>query len=130
MDKSQILRAFNTLFFQFLNEVIVLFPENHDLVIAHKSFETIKGLNVSGIIKAWNFFVARPYKEKIEAGDISFFIEKDYSEDLSHLSNAKEVMNTIDKFRNPIKDMTPASQAVAIDYIQKLCQLSSLHQDG
>lgn len=127
MDKSTILKAFNTLFFSFLNDVISIFPENKDLMIAKKSFETIKGLNVSSIIKAWFHFVYTPYRSQINDGDISFFINKDYNSDLGNLSNSGEIMETINKFREPIKQMSEENKNHSLNYIQKLSKLSEIY---
>ena len=127
MDKSSILKAFNTLFFSFLTDVISIFPENNDLVIAKTSFETIKQLNTTAIVKAWYHFVYLPYKEQILGGDISFFINKDYNADLNHLSNSGEIMQTIDKFRQPIREMSEENKTHSLNYMQKLSTLSELY---
>jgi hypothetical protein len=124
MDKSTTLKAFNTLFFSFLNDIISVFPENNDIVIAKKSFETIKQLNVSLIVKTWYTFVYSQYKQQIIQGDLSFFIDKDYNTDLTQLSNSREIMETIDKLRDPIRQMTPENKQSSLLYIQKLSQLS------
>jgi len=127
MDKSSILKAFNTLFFQFLDDVISVFPENNDLIVAKTSFETIKKLNVTAIIKAWFYYVFTPYKDQILGEDISFFIEKDYNNDLSHFYNSTEIMETINKFREPIRQMTEENKKQSLKYIQNLSKLSEYY---
>jgi hypothetical protein len=127
MDKTTVLKAFNTLFFTFLNDVISIFPENEQLTVAKTSFETIKKMNVTAIIKAWNHFVFLPYQAQIEAGDISFFIDKDYGNDITHLSNSDDIMQTIDKFRDPIRQMSEENKSHSMNYIKKLSQLSQMY---
>jgi hypothetical protein len=127
MDKSNTLKAFNTLFFLFLDDIIGIFPEKTDLVVSKTSFETIKRLNVSAIVKAWFYFVYTPYKDKIMEGDISFFIDKDYNEDLSLLSNSRDIMAVIDNIRGPIREMSEANKAHSLNYMQKLSQLSEMY---
>jgi hypothetical protein len=127
MDKSNTLKAFNTLFFLFLDDIIGIFPEKTDLVVSKTSFETIKRLNVSAIAKAWFYFVYTPYKDKIIGGDISFFIDKDYNEDLSLLSNSRDIMAVIDNIRGPIREMSEANKAHSLNYMQKLSQLSEIY---
>ena len=86
-DKTTILKAFNNHFFDFLEDIIRVFPDNQDIALAKTSFETIKKANPTIILKAWKTYVYTPYKEVIDNGDITFFLEKDYSNDLSILAN-------------------------------------------
>lgn len=128
-DKSSISRAFNTHFFDFIDDLIFIFPENNDLLLAKTTFDTIKKANPSTIIKAWSKFVYVPYKDVIDNGDISFFFDKDYSEDLSVISNSNKILNMIDTFRTPIKEMGDVNKEHAIKYIQNLSKLSMMYND-
>lgn len=128
-DKSSILRAFNTHLFDFMDDLISIFPENNDLVISKSSFDTIKRANPTAIIKSWVKFVYIPYKDVIDNNDISFFFEKDYSNDLSHLPNANKIMDIIDTFRKPVKEMTDNNKEHTMKYIQNLSKLSMLYNE-
>jgi len=128
-DKSSLLRAFNTHFFDFIEDLLGIFPNNNDLVLAKSSFDTIKKANPTAIIKSWVKFVYLPYKEVIDNGDISFFFDKDYSEDLSAVSNANKILNIIDTLRAPIKEMGDTNKEHTIKYIQNLSKLSMMYND-
>ena len=128
-DKSSILRAFNTHFFDFIDDLISIFPTNNDLLIAKTTFDTIKKANPVTIVKAWNKFVYIPYQNVIDAGDISFFFDKDYREDLSTVSNSNKILNMIDTFRTPIKEMGDVNKEHATKYIQNLSKLSMMYND-
>jgi hypothetical protein len=128
-DKSSILRAFNNHLFDFIDDIIFIFPDNNDLVIAKTSFDTIKKANPTAIIKAWLKFVYIPYKNVIDNGDISFFFDKDYSDDLSNLSNSNKILNIIDTLRMPIKEMGDANKEHTSKYIQNLSKLSMMYND-
>jgi hypothetical protein len=128
-DKSSILRAFNTHFFDFIEDLLGIFPNNNDLVVAKTSFDTIKKANPTAIIKSWVKFVYHPYKDVIDNGDISFFFDKDYSDDLSSVSNANKILNIIDTLREPIKEMGDANKEHTTKYIQNLSKLSMLYND-
>jgi hypothetical protein len=78
-------------------------------------------------LKAWHYFVYSPYIDIIKEGNIDFFFEKDYKSDLTYLSNANEVMNIIDKLRNPIKMMSPENKNHSMKYIQDLSTLSNTY---
>jgi hypothetical protein len=126
-EKISILRAFNTHFFEFLDDLIGIFPENMDIQSSKTSFDLVKRANPTAIIKAWYSHIYCPYNEIIEAGDIRFFFDKNYEEDLSILSNASEIMQIIDTLRGPIKSMSDNNQAISMKYIQNLSKLSLLY---
>lgn len=128
-DKSSILRAFNAHFFDFIDDLISIFPNNSDLSLAKTTFDTIKKANPSTIVKAWLKFVYLPYENVINAGDISFFFDKDYSDDLTNVSNSNKILNMIDTFRTPIKEMGDVNKEHTTKYIQNLSKLSMMYND-
>ena len=128
MDKSTILKAFNKQFFDFLDDIIKVLPENEEIQIARNSFDMIRKANPTAIAKAWFKFVHNTYYgEIISTGDISFFLDKDYSEDLKKLNNQTRILEMIDKIRDPVKSMSPENIAHSTKYIQNLGKLSGLY---
>ena len=69
----------------------------------------------------------KPYAEILDAGNLDFFINKDYSEDMSSLTNAKDILSSIDKIRNPIKEMSDANKAHSLSYLTNLNKLSNIY---
>jgi hypothetical protein len=129
-DKSTILKTFNVQFFDFLSDVIAIVPSNVDLINAKKSFETIKRLNPTALIKVWFTHVFIPYKEIIETGDVRFFLDKDYKNDLSILSNSNDILKIIDTLKSQLKNMGEANQGHSMKYIQILTKLSEVYNSG
>jgi hypothetical protein len=78
------------------------------------------------LVRIWIKYVYTPYKQHIEAGDINFFLTKDYSSDLARNDNADKIMESIDRLRKPVKDMSPENQAKTMKYIQNLSKLAML----
>jgi hypothetical protein len=83
--------------------------------------------NPTIIIKVWHTYIYVPYAQVIEAGDLEFFVNKDYTGDLSVLANSGDVVKTIDKIREPIRNMTETNKAHSLAYIQKLSKLSAVY---
>jgi hypothetical protein len=127
MDKTTVLRGFNTHFFEFLDDICSILPNNVDIATSKKSFEMYKKANPTILIKLWYSYIYAPYADIIDAGDLNFFIEKDYSADVLSLANSKDVLDAIDKLRNPIKNMSDVNRQHSLQYIQNLCKLSSLY---
>jgi len=126
-DKSTILRTFNKHFFEFIEDIVRIFPDNMDVKSANSSFELIKMGNPTAIIKAWHIFVYMPYSNVIKEGDITFFFEKDYATDLNHLSNSNDIMKIIDTIRDPVKNMNEKEREFTMKYIQNLSKLSDIY---
>lgn len=126
-DKSTVLKAFNNHFFEFIQDIINIFPENEDLKTTKTALEFFKKANPTCIVKSWHYFVYQKYKDVILAGDITFFFEKDYNNDLSYMSNAGEIMKAIDKIREPVRNMGDENKAHTMRYIQNLCKLSDVY---
>ena len=126
-DKSIILRAFNSLFMDFLDDIIGIFPENQDMKTSRDSFDMIKRMNTSIIIKSWFIYVYNPYNIYIEEGDIDYFLNKDYSEDLSSLQKPDEFLKIIDKVRSPLKTLDENNKIICTEYLQKLNKLSQMY---
>ena len=123
---SNILTAFNDHFLDFISDIQKVFPEDHDLLVAKNSLLAIRKANPKMIIKIWNTFIVGKYKKEIEAGDLSFFINNDYSQDLVNSYNSKQITDAIDRLRQPIKLMSPENTAKTIKYIQNLTKLATI----
>ena len=81
-DKSSLLKLFNNHLLEFIDDVISIFPENLDLKTGKTFIEGLKRVNPRQIIKIWQTCIVVPYQTEIEAGDQSFFLNKDYTNDL------------------------------------------------
>jgi hypothetical protein len=123
---SNILTAFNDHFLEFLNDVQGVFPEDPDILAAKNALTAIRKANPKMIVKIWKAFIADKYRSQIAAGDIGFFINKDYSSDVSNSSSSDKIMESIDRLREPIKNMGPENQAKVMKYIQNLTKLSEM----
>jgi len=123
---SNILTAFNDHFIDFVNDVHCVFPDDADILATKNSLTTIRKLNPRMIVKIWNAFIVSKYKNEIEAGNIEFFINKDYSQDVSSTSNSDKIMESIDRLRDPIKNMSVENQSKVMKYIQNLTKLAQL----
>lgn len=123
---SNILTAFNDHFLEFVNDVQAVFPEDADILSAKNSLITIRKANPKMIVKIWNTFIVGKYKAEIEAGDLDFFMSKDYSSDLAVSQNPDKIVESINRLRDPIRNMGPDNQAKVLKYIQNLTKLAEL----
>jgi hypothetical protein len=123
---SNILAAFNDHFLEFLNDIQSVFPEDVDILTAKNALTAIRKANPKMIVKIWRVFIAEKYRDRILAGNIAFFIDKDYGADVSTAQNSDKIMESINRLREPIRNMGPDNQAKVMKYIQNLTKLSEL----
>jgi hypothetical protein len=121
---TNLVSVFNDHFAEFVNDIQSVFPDDPDLLTAKNSLIAIRKANPKLLVKIWVKYVVAPYKDKIDVGDINFFINKDYSDDLEKNDNSDKIMESIDRLRNPIKQMSVENQAKTMKYIQNLSKLA------
>jgi hypothetical protein len=126
-SNSSILTAFNDHFVEFVNDIVDLFPGDTDLLAAKNSFALMRKANPRLLIKIWNMYIVIPYKKEIESGDIRFFLNKDYGNDLKYISNSDKIIESINRLRHPIQMMAEDNQAKTMKYIQNLTKLSAMY---
>lgn len=123
---NNILTAFNDHFMEFVNDVQSVFPNDVDILTTKNALAAIRKANPKMIVKIWKAFIADKYKSEIEAGNIDFFINKDYVQDVSTSTNSDKIMESIDRLREPIRNMGRENQDKVMKYIQNLTKLSQL----
>ena len=123
---SNILTAFDDHFLDFLNDVQSVFPEDPDILTAKNALIAIRKANPKMIVKIWKGFIADKYRDQIATGDIGFFITKDYSSDVAKASGSDKIMESIDRLREPVRQMGPENQEKVMKYIQNLTKLADM----
>lgn len=123
---SNLLTIFNDHFAEFINDIQSVFPDDADILTAKNALMSIRKANPKLLPRIWIKYVADPYRDRIISGDLNFFIEKDYASDLTKTGNQDQIMESIDRLRNPVKLMNPANQQKTMKYIQNLCKISDM----
>lgn len=125
--KTFLMRTFNQQFTDLLEDLERIFPTNNEVKIAVMNLTMIKKAKPSLIIHIWYKYIYAKYKSVIDAGDITVFFDKDYSEDLTKMKNAENIMKMIDKLRQPVKAMDGINREHTLKYIQILSKLSEAY---
>lgn len=119
--------AFNNHLVEFFEDVQSIFPTNLDILTGKNSILAFKKVNPALIIRIWATYIANPYANQIEKNDLSFFISKDYSNDLVYTPNAEKIMEVINRIREPVGNMNPEDQLKTMKYIKNLSKMSILY---
>jgi len=121
------LTIFNNHFNEFFDDIYNVFPNDPDILTAKNSLTAIRKANPKLLVGIWLSYIYFKYKDQIDASDINFFLEKDYSEDLTNMSS-KKVMEAIDRLREPVKQMNLEDQQKVMKYIQNLSKLAMMYE--
>ena len=121
---ANLLTVFNDHFVEFISDIHSVFPEDADILSAKNSLIAIRKANPKLIVKIWIKYVVQPYQDQILAGDVNFFIQKDYASDLTKAGNSDQIMQSIDRLREPVKNMEPENQKKTMKYIQNLSKIA------
>ena len=130
VSKNTIMKAFNKHFFEFLDDLLIIFPKNAEIVSGKMSSKFIHDLTPGLLIKGWYKYVVLPYEDIINDGDLSFFFDKDYNQEIEHLSNSNEILKCINNIRGPIKQLDKSNLIHTTKYIQNLTRLSKLYNNS
>jgi hypothetical protein len=125
MSKSMV-TIFNDHFAEFVNDIQSVFPDDVDIMTAKNALSTIRKANPKLLVNIWIKYVSTPYEQQISAGNIQFFIDKDYTNDVSKSDSADKIMEAIDRLRTPIRNMTTENQAKTMKYIQNLSKIAKM----
>lgn len=118
------IQAFNNHFFEFLDDVLMVFPNDNDILSAKNALKLIRKSNPKLIPTIWEQRIASKYRTPIEQGNLSYFIDKNYEDELQGEKNSARIMEAISRLREPIRQMSPENQRKVLQYIQNLTQLS------
>ena len=123
-----ILTTFNEHFIEFVNDIVNVFPDNTDILTAKNSLLLMRKANPKMLIKIWDAHIVGKYQSIIEAGALSFFINKDYNDDFTNTDKSSKIIEAIDRLRAPVKMMTEQDQKITMKYIQNLTKLSKMYE--
>lgn len=127
MNNTDILNAFNNHIIEFFDDVVIIFPNNSDIILARTSLIAMRKLNPKLIIKIWKENIYDKYDTEIMNGNIDFFLKKDYTDDVKYTANSNTILEKISTLREPISQMGSENTTKTIKYIQNLSKLSNMY---
>jgi hypothetical protein len=130
MDKTTILKAFNSQFEEFLEDIELLFPENKDIRTTKTGLMMMRKANPKKMVSVWYRYVCIKYEDEIEKENLEYFLTKDYSTDLKMEDGAAgKVMDAIDKLREPLRELNAENTKKCVQYLKNMNQLSKIYNN-
>ncbi len=123
------LKAFNNHLLEFVDDIIKVFPHDSELKTTRIFLYGLTKAKPSSIIKIWKLYIIKPYCREIENGNYTFFIEKDYVWDVGEGidGNKNDMLESIGKLKQKIRDMEETNKKKAMKYIQNLTKICNLY---
>lgn len=122
-----LLKAFNNHLIEFIEDLMIIYPEDLDLKTSHTFITGIIKVNPRMICNYYHTNIAIKYKKQLGEGDINFFINKDYDEDLGDEWKTNKIHSTMEKWRELLRNSSIENKEKSIKYFQNLSKLSELY---
>jgi hypothetical protein len=126
MNNSLILSTFVKQIDEYLDDIAKTYSVDSRFSRARLYLDGVKKTNPRMIITTWKTMVTDKYAEQIEAGDIEYFLNKDFKDEVPG-SYTSTVDGVIQELRATVRRMSDENKAVSLKYIQNLCRLSNLY---
>jgi len=131
------LSVFNDHFFEFMEDIIRLFPEKKGLKTTKQVFEASRRMNPKIIMEMLNIYLLKPYEEQILNDNFEFFINKDYARDIAIIPRGDAIRSTdanilkgIDSIRQPLNELPDEDKLKMLQYYKNLIQLTTLYENS
>lgn len=122
-----ILKAFNNHLLEFIDDIIKIYPEDLDLKTSKTFINGIIKVNPRIVCAYFHNNIGLKYKKQFKSGDINFFINKDYNEDLGEDWKTNKIHSTMEKWREVLKKSSNENQKKSLKYFENLSKLSELY---
>jgi hypothetical protein len=133
VDKSTLLKAFNGQIEEFLEDIVILFPENREIKTSKTAIVMMKQANPKMLLSVWYRYIYMKYAEKIEEENIDYFLNKDYTDDVAKLeknnSGGSSVIESINKLKGPLRELDEENTSKCLQYLKNLNNLSNMYMN-
>ncbi len=124
-----LLKVFNNHLLEFLNDVKGVVRNQADLKSAIFFINTTKSLNAKMFIQGWYIYIYQKYLQEINKGDFSFFLNKDYSNDVNstEAQDSNKVLEIINTVRKEMSNLNTVEQEKVMKYAQNLSKICGMY---
>ena len=127
IDKKTIFRTFNKYYFDLLNMMKKYGSSSQEFSKFYAYNYYLKKMNIKLFIKTWNETISRFYFDEIMKGNVDYFLNKDYSEDIKGneaFAQKYSLETYIQYFKKIYDNLEKDLVAIFVEKIQQLTALS------
>lgn len=124
MNHPLVLSTFISQLDECLEDISKVYSDDSRFIRCKLYLDTLKKSNPRMIITTWKTQVTDKYEDHILAGDIDFFLNKDYTQETGYTPTMDQALQDL---RKAIQSMSDDNKTKSLQYIQNLCKLSKLY---
>lgn len=127
MNKDDVIGLFNIKLKEFVNDLLLLYPDDGNLHAAKKAILLLKTIDGKKTLQLFKVHIYDRYREQLYARDETFFMSKDYDEETKLLGNVAEniTQQLIDNIKQYWTQMSDKNKDTVWKYwmiLLKLCE--------
>ena len=124
---KDIFQQFNKVYFEFIS--FLKDHSNGDKLFnkLYQKIYIIKNTNIKLFIKVWYDSITLKYYQSIIDENLSYFLTKDYNQDMDTIENSNDILRYIHYFKTNYNTFEKKNIDIFIQYMKKLTQLSYLY---
>ena len=126
-NKTLVIQAFFKHFDEFMEDILRVYPDNKKYLKLRMYFDAIKKANPRMLLMCWKTMITEPYRQQIESGDINFFMNKDYAEDVDWVNKRHNIEEQVTEFIASVRGMSDENISKAMTYVQNLSKIGDLY---
>jgi hypothetical protein len=122
---KQIFEQFNKMYFDFLGFLKKYSNGDKLFQSFYNKNHVVKNMNIKLLIKTWYEHITSKYHKDIIDGNISFFLNKNYEQDVKN--NSDDMIKYINYFKKKFKQFETNIVDEFVGYIKNLTRLSYMY---
>ena len=123
---TTLLTAFNTQLLNFIEQLIILCPEDNDFKVFKNGFLLLKKSNPRKVSVFFSKYI-HDFRDQILSKDESFFLENNYESVTKDIESSQEnILMTINKLKNYWGDLSKTNKDNIWKYLSNLIKLNDL----
>ena len=130
LSVSVCISDFNKVYFEFLKFIELYLKNDTNFKSFYRKNIMMKETNPKYFIKTWFTRITYKYYNEIKVKNISFFLNKDYNNDINNQSigaDSNLLLSYINKFKDSYDTLDENTQSTFVDFIYELTELSFLY---
>ena len=120
-------KLFNTQLSELMGLLVSYFPDNADVVASQTAMNALKRTNPRILLSIWTEHIFAKYAVQISEGNLDFFINKDYRDELTDVKDVELILDSIDRLRPSFKELSGQNLKDVITYLQNLNTICFKH---
>lgn len=121
---NQYIQAFNNHFEEFVDDVCRVFPDDNEIATASNALKKLRKANPKLIMNVFIEHIKKPYGSQIMESNMKFFLEKDYSKEVTD----NDILSKVNSIKGPISCMDIDDKNKVTKYLQNLCKICNLYK--